>query len=1057
MKKEKQPNHGSLLYELGTDKQRIHSKYYDDCCRLAVLITNLSGALILIKEGDAQLLAGQHGHQLDPGTQSKLFYDLTTAIDAGSEISYAQSVDGLQNASVPNEPAATHFFAGFPLKNDLGIIIGSFWVLDTNPAGLDEQHREALRLLSVQIQEKIVSESELSELRNFEKLFFQSEDLICVAGTDGMFRRINPSFKKLLGWQDQQMLETSYFDLIHPDDIAPTQQQIQKMQSGATVTGFVNRFRAMDGTYFYLQWTVSPEPGSGNLFAVGRNITLQKKQQEDLLASEESFRSFFENSLGLMCTHSPGGTIITVNAAGAGLLGYSPSELQGTNLGDIIPEEHRPQFESYLAQVLLEGQSQGLMTTLHKDGSLRIFSYRNTVAKNAAGETYVIGNSIDVTESHQMQRQLSKTQQLLLQTSRVAKIGGWEMDIATGQVYWSQVTRELHQVSPGFQPTLENALGFYNEGENRDKILEAVHQAIQGRGCYDLELQIRTARGNDLWVRAIGNAEFVDGKCVRLYGTFQDIDARIQNESQVANSRKLFSDVLDAASEVSIIATDQHGIISVFNKGAQKLLGHASHELIGKHSLTLLLLDQQLSQRGEQLSQIYNEPIHGFRALVHTAELAGSESREWTYVSKDNLPIPVQLAVTVIRDVDNLVTGYLAIATDLSQIRKAQQDLVRERAILMAFVENTPAAVAMFDCQVKFLAYSQRWVQDYRLAGQSLIGVSIYDVFPQIKENWKDIHQRGLNGEILRSEQHLWQPAGSLKQRYLNWEVRPWYLDEGQIGGIMIFTQDVTESVQQRAELQQARITSEQASQAKSEFLANMSHEIRTPLNGVIGFLDLILKTDLAPTQKQYLDIANQSANTLLATINDILDFSKIEAGKLELDIHKTDLQQLLMQSADIVSFPVQKKGVEMLLNIPAELPRFEWIDEIRLKQVLINLLGNATKFTDHGEIELKVEIQGYDPQKSDQLHCRFSVRDTGIGIATGKQNKIFSAFSQADSTTTKKYGGTGLGLTISNKLLDMMGSRLQLSSAEGEGSTFFFDLSMRAEQGTPLSWRDRP
>lgn len=182
-----------------------------------------------------------------------------------------------------------------------------------------------------------------------------------------------------------------------------------------------------------------------------------------------------------------------------------------------------------------------------------------------------------------------------------------------------------------------------------------------------------------------------------------------------------------------------------------------------------------------------------------------------------------------------------------------------------------------------------------------------------------------------------------------------------------------------------------------------MSHEIRTPLNGVIGFTDLVLKTSLNEVQQQYLDIVNQSANALLSIINDVLDFSKIEAGKLELDIEKSDLYELAAQATDIITYQIQAKGLEMLLNLTKNLPRFIWTDSVRLKQVLINLLSNASKFTEKGEIELKIEKL---PTQSDQVTLRFSVRDTGIGIHPDKQQKVFDAFAQEDGSTTKKYGG---------------------------------------------------
>ncbi len=240
------------------------------------------------------------------------------------------------------------------------------------------------------------------------------------------------------------------------------------------------------------------------------------------------------------------------------------------------------------------------------------------------------------------------------------------------------------------------------------------------------------------------------------------------------------------------------------------------------------------------------------------------------------------------------------------------------------------------------------------------------------------------------------------------------------------------------------------ANTAKSEFLANMSHEIRTPLNGVIGFTDLLTNTPLTTIQKQYVDNANTSAHALLGIINDILDFSKIEAGKLELDSIKTDLIELMEQTSDIVKFTSAKKGLELLLNIKPGIPRFAVVDPVRLKQIIVNLLSNAVKFTEEGEVELKVDFKQID-ESTGEFH--FTVRDTGIGISEEQQGKLFKAFSQADSSTTRRFGGTGLGLVISNLLAEKMGSRIKLQSKLGEGTTFYFSIEAKYEVGERLSY----
>ena len=266
-------------------------------------------------------------------------------------------------------------------------------------------------------------------------------------------------------------------------------------------------------------------------------------------------------------------------------------------------------------------------------------------------------------------------------------------------------------------------------------------------------------------------------------------------------------------------------------------------------------------------------------------------------------------------------------------------------------------------------------------------------------------------------------------------------LKDGEIaflGGIFI---DITQKMEADKAVKEKEYA-EAANLAKSEFLANMSHEIRTPLNGIIGFTDLLMHTKLENIQKEYMNTINLSANALMEVINNILDFSKIESGKLELNIEKINVQEIANQVVDLVKFDSNKKSISLQLQIDENIPNYIWIDAVRLKQVLINLLSNSVKFTEAGQIEFNISIQEAVTEK--EAIIRFSIKDSGIGIKNKNQEKIFDAFSQEDSSTTRRFGGTGLGLSISNQLLALMNSKLELNSEYGIGSEFYFDLKVK-------------
>ncbi|MBC3875813.1 response regulator [Undibacterium flavidum] len=414
-----------------------------------------------------------------------------------------------------------------------------------------------------------------------------------------------------------------------------------------------------------------------------------------------------------------------------------------------------------------------------------------------------------------------------------------------------------------------------------------------------------------------------DGEIEGVFVFISDItEVRKAQQAESAAQARLQS-VIDSATEFSIIATDTVGIIRLFSKGAEKMLGYSSTELVNRQSPAILHSAEEVTARGRELSAELKRNIAGFEVFVVKAREGVNETREWTYLHKTGRQIPVRLVVTAMFDSNENITGYLGIANDISDEKELQQLLIN------------------------------------------------------------------------------------------------------------------------------AKEAAEQTSRAKSDFVANMSHEIRTPMNAVLGMSQLLAATYLNAEQRKYLEMIKTSGQSLLGILNDILDFSKIEANRLELSQGEFLLDDILGALASMMAVSVGDKDIEVAIGVDVGVPKRLVGDQLRLQQVLTNLVGNALKFTAQGEVAIFVEKLAEDaseelvlggarpPIGSRQIKLRFSIRDTGIGMNAQQTQKLFQPFFQADASTTRQYGGTGLGLSISKRILDMMGGDIEVSSQIGHGTEF--------------------
>lgn len=489
--------------------------------------------------------------------------------------------------------------------------------------------------------------------------------------------------------------------------------------------------------------------------------------------------------------------------------------------------------------------------------------------------------------------------------------------------------------------------------------------------------------------------------------------------------------------EYSFIVLNERHRVTYMNKAAERLIGYKAAELVG-HATPLVFMDaEEIEREADRLTEKLGRKIEpGLEVFVELRKEKFNYEREWTFIHKSGKRIPVVHSSNGLRDQHGRYTGVVGMAYDISE----RQQVEKSRNRLLDIVGSAKDLIASIDLKGRIIYINK--------AGKELLGLnlSIKGKYIKLKDHVDSaMYEQLIKGSKKAERFGFWESDAQLltktgEQIFVSLVI---VAHQNTGTGELYFSciaRDIDEQKQTQEKLIRATQEAEEANAAKSKFLALMSHEIRTPMNGIIGLTQLMRRTGLSPAQKDYMDKINSSSETLLRIINDTLDFSKIEAGKVEIEKLAFRPEELLDRLTDQLSiFMGGKEQFEFIVDTPVELPGTLLGDPLRLEQILLNLCMNAIKFTANGIVKLKLELL---EQQQDHAKLQFIVEDTGIGMTKDQLAKLFEPFTQADESTTRKYGGTGLGLVISKSLVDILGGTLVVESKQGEGSRFSFMLT---------------
>ncbi|MFN3414994.1 MAG: PAS domain-containing protein [Caldimonas sp.] len=642
---------------------------------------------------------------------------------------------------------------------------------------------------------------------------------------------------------------------------------------------------------------------------------------------------------------------------------------------------------------------------------------------------------------HEQIVQLRDIHQKLAMAVRVGRFGVWEYDLARGEFVIDARERELYGAAPDLErPRLDDWLCAVHI-EDLERVRATFTQALAGESVYECRYRIVRPDQTVRWVHSVGEVERgPDGRAVRIFGLDQDITADAQAQAQLQSVLQRLRIALSAV-QASVWVYDARTRKLQWDERGQDLYGIDVNA--HRQAWESLLSPSLAARTRERIYAHLKDPACQEFDITYTIEHPQRGQRHIRSVARNERDAAGRLVRTIGLDMD--ITAQVETTS--------RAEALAERLQLAI----TAAGIGVWSHRLS--DGSVEWnEQQYQIYGLDPLDVTVSRaawlerVHPDDRERLAHevahVHDH-LDGST--SEFRIVRPGGEV--RHVRVVARSTRDEAGRPTGTVGLTFDITTERQATEAIQHARAAAEEANRLKSEFLANVSHEIRTPMNAIIGMTELALGATLPEREHDLVAKANAAARKLLTVLNDILDFSKIEAGKLDVDHTAFSLPALVGTALDMVRLQAHSKGLGLNVTIAPDVPERCLGDPTRLAQVLTNLLSNAVKFTERGQVQLRIGLA--DPLPAERPTVRFEVEDTGIGLSEEQQARLFEAFTQADASTTRRFGGTGLGLVISRRLLDLMGGRIGVRSTLGGGSLFWFQLPLEREACGSVSTGD--
>jgi PAS domain S-box-containing protein len=807
----------------------------------------------------------------------------------------------------------------------------------------------------------------------------------------------NPAAERLFGYSAKEAAGRDLDDLVAgTDELHAEAESFRGRVAASEHVRSITRRTRKDGSIVDVELLAAPMIANGEpvgTFAIYHDITEAHRRQR-------FFEALLEMSPEAIVTTDMHEIVTSWNPAAEQLFGFTSQEVLGRNIDDLVAAREDLRIEGEeIDRQSTEGRTVRIVTQrTRKDGTL--------VDVDVVGGPVKVGGEFvakhvfyhDITELQEQKRYFES----LLEISPAAIV---ITDLDSKIVSWNPAAERL------FGYTADEAVGRKTD----DLVATRPDMHEQAKAYTEAAAQGEHIQAVTQRTRKDGSLVDVDVLIVPVMaGTEQTGFLIIYHDISELQEQKRYFQSLVEISPAAVVVTNLKSEVVSWNPGAETIFGYPADEAIGKH------LDDLVATRAD----LYQEAL-GYSEAAGRGERVHATARR---TRKDGSLVDVQmLSAPVIVSEERV--GYVVIYHDIT-------DIQRQKRYYESLVELNPVAIALMAPDGTVTSWNPAAERLFGYAADEAIGRNIDDLVAandEVRIEAEAQTEQGMGGELVHAITRRTHKDGTL----VDVEVfGASVIVAGEAVGLYGLYHDIRE-------LQEARRDAEAATEAKSAFLATMSHEIRTPLNAVLGMTGLLLDTELTAEQRNYAEVTRNSGDALLGVINDILDFSKIEAGRLDLDSAPFDLRECVESALELVAAGALKKGLDIAYDMDPDAPGALVGDVTRLRQVLINLLNNAVKFTERGEVVVTVSAERLD--SSDRHRVHFAVRDTGIGIPEDRRGRLFESFSQLDPSTTRRYGGTGLGLAISKRLADLMGGAMWVESEPGGGSTFHFTVEAEA------------